>query len=261
MAPRTFLVHGLLAGLIAGFAAFLVAYVVAEPQIDTAIALEEAGSAEDGHPHDDATAEQSHSHGEEAEVSRDTQSTWGLATGTILMGAVLGGATGLAAAFAVGRLGRLSARASTAVVAGVGFVATGLVPFFKYPATPPAVGSGDTIGERTALYFGFWALSLVAAIGAVLLARRVLPRLGAYAAVLVGAAAYLVVVVVAGAVLPTVNEVGSFPADTLWYFRRSSIITLAATWIVLGFVLTGLVGRDADRAAERLRRQELAATL
>ncbi|WP_320069406.1 CbtA family protein [Micromonospora sp. RTGN7] len=261
MAPRAFLVRGLLAGLIAGFAAFLVAYVVAEPQIDTAIALEEAGSTESGHTHADAAAEQSHSHGEEAQVSRDTQSTWGLATGTILMGAVLGGATALAAAFAIGRLGALSARASTALVVGVGFVATALVPFFKYPATPPAVGSGDTIGERTALYFGFWALSLVAAIGAVILARRVLPRLGADGAVLVGVTAYLMVVMAAGALLPAVNEVGDFPADTLWYFRRSSILTLAATWAVLGFVLTGLVGRDADRAAERRRRQELAATL
>ncbi|MFG1719046.1 CbtA family protein [Micromonospora chalcea] len=260
MTPRTFLVHGLLAGLIAGFAAFLVSYVVAEPQVNAAIALEEAGAAE--HPHDNATAEQSHSHDEEeAEVSRGTQSTGGLALGTILVGIVLGGATALAAAFAAGRLGSLSARASTAVVAAVGFVATALVPFLKYPATPPAVGSGDTINERTALYFGFWALSLAAAIGAVVLARRLLPQLGAYSAVLAGAGAYLVVVVVAGALLPTVNEVGDFPADTLWYFRISSITTLAATWAVLGAMLTGLVGRDADRAAERLRRQELAATL
>ncbi|MEE3920336.1 CbtA family protein [Micromonospora sp. BRA006-A] len=117
------------------------------------------------------------------------------------------------------------------------------------------------MNERTALYFGFWALSLAAAIGAVVLARRLPPQLGAYSAVLAGAGAYLVVVVVAGALLPTVNEVGGFPADTLWYFRISSITTLAATWAVLGAVLTGLVGRDADRAAERLRRQELAATL
>ncbi|GID28152.1 CbtA family protein [Paractinoplanes brasiliensis] len=259
MTPRTFLVHGLLAGLIAGFAAFLVSYVVAEPQIDAAIALEEAGAAE--HTHDTATAGQPHSHDEEAAVSRGTQSTGGLALGTVLVGIVLGGATALAAAFAAGRLGGLSARASTATVAAVGFVAAALVPFLKYPATPPAVGSGDTISERTALYFGFWALSLAAAVGAVLLARRLLPRLGAYPAVLAAAGAYLVVVVVAGAVLPTVNEVGDFPADTLWYFRLSSLMTLAATWAVLGVVLTGLVGRDADRAAERLRRQELAAAL
>ncbi|SKB10409.1 CbtA family protein [Aeromicrobium choanae] len=263
MTPRSFLVHGLVAGLIAGFAAFAVAVVFAEPQIDTAIALEEAGSAEPEHSHDDAAAhaDEGHSHGEGAEVSRSTQSTWGLATGTLLLGTVLGGATALGAAFALGRLGSLSARASTALIAGIGFVATGLVPFLKYPSTPPAVGSGDTIGERTALYFGFWAISLVAAIAAVVLARRLLPRLGAYGSVVVGAAAYLLVVTVAGVALPTVNEIGDFPADTLWYFRRESIVTVAVLWAVLGVVLAGLVGRDADRIAATQRRREAAAAL
>ena len=252
--------RALLAGLIAGFAAFLVSYVVAEPQVDAAIALEEAGAAE--HPHDNATAEQSHSHDEEeAEVSRGTQSTGGLALGTILVGIVLGGATALAAAFAAGRLGSLSARASTAVVAAVGFVATALVPFLKYPATPPAVGSGDTINERTALYFGFWTISLVAAVVAVILARRLVARLGGFGAVVVAAAGYLAVVLAAGTALPTVNEVGEFPADTLWYFRRESLVTLAALWAVLGLVLTGLVGRDADRALADRRRREAAAAL
>ena len=53
MGARTFLVHGLLAGLLAGIAAFVVAYTVGEPQVDKAIALEEAASApaSDGHDH------------------------------------------------------------------------------------------------------------------------------------------------------------------------------------------------------------------
>jgi hypothetical protein len=271
MTPRTFLVHGLLAGLVAGLAAFLVAYVVAEPQVDAAIALEEAGSAEPAeHSHDEGTAAHSHSdhgeeaghtHGEGAEVSRSTQSTWGLATGTLLLGTVLGGATALAAAFALGRLGRLDARGSTAVVTLVGFVATALVPFLKYPPTPPAVGDGETIGERTALYFGFWALSLVAAVAAVVLARRLLEPLGGLGAVVAATVAYLVVVVGIGTALPTVNELGDFPADVLWYFRRESLLTLVALWSVLGVVLTALVGRDADRVVAAQRRREAAAAL
>lgn len=266
MTPRTFLIHGLIAGLIAGFGAFAVAAIFAEPQIDTAIALEEAGTAESEHSHDDAAAghthaEDDHSHGEDAVVSRATQSTWGLATGTVLLGTVLGGATALASAFALGRLGSLSARASTALVTAIGFVATGLVPFLKYPSTPPAVGSGDTIGERTALYFGFWAVSVVAAVAAVVLARRLLPRLGAYRSVVAGAGAYLVAVTAVGLVMPTVNEIGDFPADTLWYFRRESIVTVASLWAVLGVVLTGLVGRAADRFAAQQLRREVAASL
>lgn len=269
MTPRTFLVHGLIAGLVAGIAAFLIAYVVAEPQIDTAIALEEAASAAPAehthaegtpaHSHDDEEA--GHSHGDEAEVSRGTQATWGLATGTILFGTVIGGATALAAAFALGRLGSLGARGSTATITLVGFVATALVPFLKYPSTPPAVGSGGTIGERTGLYFAFWVISLVAAVVAVVAGRRLHERIGGLNAVVVAALGYLVVLLAVGSALPTVNEVGEFPADTLWYFRRESLVTLAGLWGVLGVVLTGFVGREVDKALADQRRREAAAAL
>src|SRR5688500_18268478 len=156
MSTRTFLVHGLVAGLLAGIAAFVVAYTVGEPQIDKAIALEEAASApaSDGHDHahaDDAAAGHSHDDGE-AVVTRATQSTVGLATGTVAIGVVLGGLTGLLAAVGLGRLGGLRPAASTAMVALLGAVSFSIVPFLKYPATPPAVGSGDTIDNRTAVY-------------------------------------------------------------------------------------------------------------
>ena len=52
-----------------------------------------------------------------------------------------------------------------------------------------------------------------------------------------GAGGYLAVVVVAGHLFATVNEVGDFPADTLWFFRRASLITLATMWAVIGVVL------------------------
>ena len=149
LSARAFLVRGLLAGLLAGFAAFLVAHQVGEPHVERAIALEEAGVASgSAHPDADGT----HSHAEEdagTEVSRGNQRTWGLATGTLAVGVALGGLVALVSAAVVGRLGRLTPGQSTAVVAAVGFVAVALVPFLKYPATPPAVGSAENIGDRT----------------------------------------------------------------------------------------------------------------
>ena len=68
-------------------------------------------------------------------------------------------------------------------------------------------------------------------------------------------------VVVAGQVFATVNEVGDFPADTLWFFRRSSLITLATMWGVLGVVLTGLVVRLYAQETAVTERRELAASL
>jgi len=269
MTARAFLVRGLLVGLLAGFATFLVAHQVGEPHVERAIALEASGAAATGdetHTHDDGAA---HSHGEASAgsdeggttVSRADQRTWGLATGTLAVGLALGGIVALVSAVAVGRLGSMTPGQSTAVVTLVGFVAFALVPFLKYPATPPAVGSGDTIGQRTGLYFAFVLVSLVAAVVAVLLARRVHEAAGAYPAVLAGAALYLVVVVAAGLLMPTVNEVGDFPADTLWFFRRASLLTLATTWAVIGVALTGLVGRLWRTEQVVVARRELAASM
>jgi predicted cobalt transporter CbtA len=256
MTVRNFLISGLLAGLVAGVFTFLVANVVGEPSIDTAISIEKAGAA---HSHESEPAAGDDDAG--TEVSRGIQKTSGLATATLAVGPAVGGIIALVAAAAVGRLGRLTPRQSTATVALVGFVSVSLVPFLKYPATPPAVGNEDTIGARTANYFGYLLISVVAAVAAVLLARYLLDRLDTFYAVLVGAAAYLVVVVVAGALMPTVNEIGDFPGDTLWYFRRASLLTLATLWTVLGVVLTALVGRLYQQERQTVARRELAASL
>jgi hypothetical protein len=143
----------------------------------------------------------------------------------------------------------------------IGFIAVGLVPFLKYPATPPAVGNESTITSRTLEFFSMQGISVLAAIGAVLLARRLLESLGTYRALVVAGASYLVVVIVAGMLLPTVNEIGDFPADTLWYFRRASLLTLATVWGVIGVVLAGLIGRLHGRDSATQARRDLAASL
>jgi len=258
MTARALLVRGLVAGLLAGLATFLVAHQVGEPQVETAISLEE--SAVHHHAHVDSQAH-SHDPGHEAVVSRGTQRTWGLLTGSLAVGLALGGLVALGSALAIGRVGRLGATATTAVVALEGFVAVALVPFLKYPANPPGVGSAETIGARTEDYFSFLLVSVLAAVAATVLAARAWPRIGSWGAVVLGAAAYVVVVAAAGALMPTVNEVGSFPADTLWAFRRSSLLTLAALWATIGIVLSGLVGHLEQREAAATRRRALAASL
>lgn len=249
MSPRTFLINGLIAGLIAGILAFGAAYFFGEPHIDGAIAVEEAAAP--GHSHAEGTPAHSHDE-EEGGISRARQSTAGLATATIAVGVALGGIVGLAAAFALGRVGRLRPAASTALVAVVGFVSFALVSWAKYPPNPPAVGSGETIGSRTAAYFGFQAVSVLLAVGAVVLAAHLARRNDAWLAAVVPALGWLVLVTAAGLALPTVDEVpGDFPADTLWGFRFSSLITQTVLWGTITVVLSGLVQRTARAARAR----------
>ena len=261
MTARAFLVRGLLAGLLAGLATFLVAYSVGEPPLEEAVALEQAGATSEGHDHDDdATGEHPHV-GDDAAVSRTAQRTAGLLTGTLVVGTALGGLAALVAAGTMGRIGRLTPGQSTALVTLVGFVSFALVPFLKYPATPPGVGGSETIGDRTALHLGFVLLSVAAAALACHVGVRVRGRAGTYGAVVSAVTGYLVVVVVAGILLPPAEDVGVFPADTLWSFRVAALLTLATLWGVLGVVLSGLVSRLHDQQTAAAQRRELALTL
>jgi predicted cobalt transporter CbtA len=243
---RTLLIRGMLVGLVAGLVAFVVATVFGEGAVGQAIAFEGAHT----HLHEAGTTTGATAAHEEPElVSRTVQRTIGLLTATALYGVALGGLFALAVASAAGRLGRLGARATCAVVALVGFVAFYLVPFLKYPPNPPAVGNGDTIGQRTALYGAMVVISVLLAVLAVRLGRGLVRRLGAWDGVLAAVAAYAVTVGVAMLVLPGVNEVGGdFPASTLWSFRVGSFATQLSIWATLGLLMGALTERDVHRS-------------
>ncbi|GGL85180.1 CbtA family protein [Nakamurella endophytica] len=254
---RTFLVRGLLAGLIAGVLTFGMAYLVGEGPVSAAVTLE--GHGADGHHHaapaagDGAGApaggiRMSTAYEADDElVSRADQSTWGLATGTLVVGLAVGGLVGLATGVAFGRVGTRTAQGTSALCAALGFGAASLVPFLKYPANPPSVGQADTIGARTAAYFGFLGLSVLAVLAAVVAARALSRRWGGWNAALAAGAGYAVVMIVAARLFPVVDEVpDAFPASLLWSFRTASAGVQLCLWGVAGIAL-GLLLRTPVR--------------
>ena len=240
---RALLIWGLLAGLVGGVLAFGFAAVVGEPPVEVAISIEEQGEA-------------GHSHGEEAaEVSRGVQRTIGLAIATCAFGAALGGLFALAFAFAHGRIGTATPRATALTLTAVGFIAVAFVPFLVYPPNPPAVGHAETIGDRTATYFAMVAFSVVLTVVAVRVSARFgwLGRVGA-------CLGYVVAVSVVAALLPTYDEVpDDFPAQTLWDFRLASLGTQAVLWVAIGVAFTALLDRVAHRETKRATEAGLAA--
>jgi predicted cobalt transporter CbtA len=237
----------MLVGVVAGLLSFGFLRIYGEPQVDRAIAFEtrmdEARHAAE-HAHGAHTG--AHMSEEEPElVSRGVQAGLGLFVAVVVYSTAFGGLFALAFAFAYGRVpGDLSPRALSALLAGMGFVAVYLVPNLKYPANPPAVGSHETIGMRTALYFIMIAISLAAMIAAASLKRLCVPRFGEWNASLIVAAFYVVVVVLAGLLLPAVNEVpDGFPAAVLWQFRVAAIGSQLIMWATLGLLFGALTQR------------------
>uniref|UniRef100_A0AAU3GN01 CbtA family protein n=1 Tax=Streptomyces sp. NBC_01401 TaxID=2903854 RepID=A0AAU3GN01_9ACTN len=235
---RNLLVRGMLAGLAAGVIALIVAYFLGEPSVDSAIGLEESHA---------------HSHEHEVElVSRSLQSTAGLATGILIYGVAFGGIAALAFCFALGRVGRFGPRATALLLAGIALLAVYVVPFLKYPANPPAVGDPDTIGKRTTLYVLMMLLSVLLTIVAVIVGKRLAPKLGAWNATVVAVLGFAVVAGLAYEFLPVINEVpDDFPATLLWRFRLSALAMQATLWGGFGLVFGELAERllDPKRAA------------
>ncbi|MFF7753160.1 CbtA family protein [Streptomyces sp. NPDC007971] len=228
---RNLLVRGMLAGLAAGVLALVVAYLLGEPNVDKAIGFEEA-----------------HSHEHEMEVvSRSLQSTAGLATGVLVYGVAFGGIAALAYCFALGRVGRFSPRATALLLSGCALLAVYVVPFLKYPANPPSVGNPDTIGKRTTLYFLMMLLSVLLAVAATILGKRLAPRLGTWWATVTAVAGFVFVIGLAYEFLPVVNEVPKdFPAALLWRFRLSALAIQAVLWGGFGLLFGELAERQLN---------------
>ncbi|MCB5163902.1 CbtA family protein [Streptomyces bambusae] len=252
---RGLLVRGMLAGLIAGLFAFAVAYVVGEPPVRSSIAVEEAAAAKDagaagghaGHGAGAGAPDSASASAEEEEelVSRPVQSTVGLATGVLVYGVALGGIASLAFSFVLGRVGGFSPRATAALTAAGAFTTVYLVPFLKYPATPPAVGNPDTIGQRTTLFFLMILLSVLLGVGAIILGRRLAPRLGNWNATLAAGAGFVVATGLAFLVLPDNTDAvkPDFPAALLWEFRVASLAVQLVLWTVFAVAFGALAQR------------------
>jgi predicted cobalt transporter CbtA len=242
---RTFgslLVRGLIVGLLAGLLAGAFAYTMGEPHIDAAIAIEEAGAAHT-HDHGDAAA----SDEEEAPlVSRDGQRA-GLFLATTLYGVALGGIFAVGFTLLRRKLRTGNDTYAALSLAAAGFVGVVLVPFLKYPPNPPAVGDPETITRRTVTYLLTLVIGLLA-VWAGVAASRWAARYGDLARLAGGLAAFLVTIVAAYLILPSINEVpGSFPATLLWQFRFASLGTQATLWLLLGFGYAAAVDRRLSR--------------
>ena len=188
-------------------------------------------------------------------VSRPVQGGIGLFTGVAVYSVAFGGLFALAFAICYGRMGEFSPRVTAALLAISGFIAVYAVPILKYPANPPSIGNPDTIGIRTAIYFGMVLLSFASMIAAWNVRNRLVEQHGAWIATLIAAAVYIVAVVLIALAMPPLNEVPEgFPAVVLWQFRMASLGAQAIMWTVIGLGFGAWVERDLAPAKQgRLR--------
>lgn len=227
---KRIIARGLLAGAIASVAAFVFARTFVEPVIAKAIAFEEEHAG-------------GHDHGVEL-FSRGVQANIGMGFGVLAFGVAMGALFAVAYCVLYGRVGKLSPRLLSVLLAGGMLLSLYVIPFLKYPANPPAVSLDETIRQRTLLYLMMVVLSVVALAGAVWLGRTLVERCGAWSAALIAGAAYVVVIAIVMMVLPAIDETpADFPADVLYEFRLYSLGTQVVLWAIIAVVFGSTVQR------------------
>ena len=170
-------------------------------------------------------------------VSRETQSTLGLLTGTVLMGIALASTFSLVFAWAYGRVGAFGAPAVAALLDARRLPRDHPRALDQVPGdaarrrqpghdrqTHPAVRRDDRdlrAGD------GRGRAPVAAAFAAAGLVER--------GSLVAAGAVFVVVIAVAELILPAVNEIpNGFPADVLWQYRLASIGMNAVLWSAIG---------------------------
>lgn len=223
---------GLIAGLVSGVVSFTFARVRVSPLVDQAIAYEETGA-----------------HTEEHEVfSRALQENVGAAAGTLMFAIVLGALFSVAVSALLIYLTRRGVttdpRWVASGLAAIGFLAVNLMPFTAFPANPPGVGAGETIGARTTAYLVMLVASVALAALATVIAVRLSPRVGGWSATAMGLGSYLATATMVALTLPRFDEVpADFPAGVLADFRMNSVLTQAIMWLTLGIFFAAWLPR------------------
>jgi predicted cobalt transporter CbtA len=239
---KQIIARGLLSGALGGVLAFVFARTFVEPVIGQAIAYEESHEA-------------GHDHGVEL-FTRGVQANIGMGFGVLAFSVAMGALFAVAYCVVYGRVGNVPPRLLAVLLAASMFLSLYVIPFLKYPASPPALSLDETIRQRTLLYVLTVVLSAVLFVGAVWLGRKLLARYGAWSATLLAAAAYVVVVSLLLVLLPTIDETpADFPADVLYQFRLYSLGTQVVLWATIAVVFGSMVGRllgERGRARESL---------
>ena len=96
------------------------------------------------------------------------------------------------------------------------------------------------------------AISLIVAVFAVRLQRRLQTRHGNWNAVLISVAVYIVLMALAYLALPPIDEVPRlFSATLLWNFRVAAIGIQAVIWTTLGLLFGVLAQRELEKVPAR----------
>jgi predicted cobalt transporter CbtA len=224
MKTLTFIAITLFSGAIAGAILGIINQSIVDPFIEQAIDIENQNAIAAGEFFNPS----------EYAAYRLWQRGGEIAAGTVL-GLSIGALFGIVFAYARSSLPGSNNKKKALILAGIMWLALFLVPAFKYPVNPPAVGDPETIYYRQNLYLAFVAVSGFSALGLAFLYRKMGSAVQVKKAIV--PAAYAAIMAAAFVAIPANPDEISAPMDLVVNFRIASAFTMSVFWGLLGMVL------------------------
>lgn len=226
MKAMIFVAITILAGAISGTILSTINMGIVEPFIDRAIEIENQNAAAVGEIINPI----------EFDSYRVWQKGGQIAAGTIL-GTSVGALFGIVFAYSRSSIPASNNKKKALVLAGAMFLVLFLLPAFKYPANPPAVGDPETITYRQTLYIGYLSISGFSALGLALLYRKLDAN---QAKKVIVPSLYAAIMIVAHLAMPPNPDEVTAPADLVTGFRITSAFTMAIFWALMAVILGAL---------------------
>jgi predicted cobalt transporter CbtA len=238
MKTLAFIALTLFSGAIAGATLGIVNQGIVEPFIAQAIDIENQNAIASGelfNPNEYA-------------AYRIWQRGGEIAAGTVL-GLSIGALFGIVFAYARDSLPGSNNKKKALLLAGVMWLVLFMVPAFKYPANPPAVGDPETISYRQSLYLAFLAISGFAGLGLAVIYRKLGPMQAKKAII---PAIYAAIMAVAFVAMPPNPDEITAPMDLVVTFRIASAFTMSMFWGLLGILLGAFWDRLRPHEAAKI---------
>jgi len=222
MKPSRAVAIGITVGFLAGLLAAIYLNLAGEPRLEEAIALEEA-AAQTGLANDSGLNSE-----DDPAVSRSVQKGIGLFSALAFTGAAFGTIFGVVHGALRAPTTPWQKARLTGILLFTGFV---LVPWFKYPPNPPAVGDPATSGQRQSLYLILILATFTLFICTDMVKRQLEQRnITEHVRQIVTAASFLVPLTLLLIFLPPNDDPINVPADLIWQFREISLTGNVLLW-------------------------------
>lgn len=122
-----------------------------------------------------------------------------------------------------------------------GFLVAVLVPSLYLPPNPPGIETSLSVMTRQSIFFAIIIAGILASIVFWMTYSRVSRRYSPISGLLIGAFAFVVIIITAFLLSPSNTNIPSVPSDLLWKYRVENLGAMFAFWAIMGVMVNSML--------------------